>query len=414
MTHQLACHVIRLTPRGRAAVASVMLVGRDASAILEPCLIFPKSGQIPSSQKPGESNVPQFAYFQLVADAREEIILNFHRPDMIELHCHGGDAVVNAIERQLVERGAVSQTWQDWLLESQEPESFHRGSLNTIQREALQLLPLAETELTVKLLLVQYHGALSRRINRLRDLLDNEISGESLDGVVQEAMDILNSLLVSYKSGRHLTTPFRVGLIGPVNVGKSSLMNALVGFNRSITSQVAGTTRDTVSAKTVIAGWPVMLIDTAGMRETSNPIEQEGISRMQTVMAESDLLLLITDARDYQTGELLQSLDIPPPTPVIHVINKIDLIAEQAISHFRDLPNVVPVSAITGVGLTPLCEAMMSKLHESINLMDDEASLPQTALVFTERQYSQLLAIREMLEQHEFAAVVSLLYYSTP
>ena len=396
MAHHFSCFVIRVTPRGRGAVASIMLVGGDAFAVLESRLVFPQSWQKPTSRKYCENDAPVFAYFQL-GNSCEEVVLNFRRHDMIELHCHGGDTVVNAIENVLVESGAEARTWQNWLLETRDTEFFYHGSLDVIQREAVQLLPLADTELTAKLLLAQYHGALSRRINQLNDLL--------ADNAVHEAVAILDSLLASYESGRHLTTPFRVGLIGPVNVGKSSLMNALVGFNRSITSQIAGTTRDAVSAKTVVAGWSVMLIDTAGIRETSNPIEQEGISRMQTVMTESDFLLSITDACDVQTVRHPQIIDIASTTPVLHVVNKIDLVDDHTALQFRDVPDTVPVSALTGMGLDQLNEALINKLHTNSDLVIDKENLSQTALVFTERQYAQLSDVRKMLENGDISAV---------
>ena len=390
-----------MTPRGRAAVASLMLIGQDAFAVIEPCLVLPKSEQKPSTQVQYDSNVPGFAYFQL-SDTREEVVLHFLRCDIIELHCHGGDAVVSAIETTLVERGAASQTWQDWLLHVREEEiiAYHKP-LDIFQREALQLLPLAETELTSKLLLAQYHGALSRRIKQLADLLDTAAQDELPDNAIKEAKVIVDSLLASYTSGRHLTTPFCVGLIGPVNVGKSSLMNALVGFNRSITSQIAGTTRDTVSATTVIAGWQVTLIDTAGIRDTSNPIEREGIARMHAVIAESDLVLSITDAQDYQAGHHLQIIDVPQTTPIIPVVNKIDLVSQQAALHFQNLPNIFPVSALTGEGLAKLNEAMLCKLHKPFPLANDDANISQMAMIFTERQYSQLAAVRELLNRGE-------------
>jgi len=390
----MQCRVIRVTPRGRGAVATLFLAGRDAFAILESCLDFPQQDRRIAAQDHFENSAPVFAYFQL-ADAREEIVLDLRRHNLIALHCHGGDAVVNAIEAALVARGAVVRAWQDWLLETREPEfsPLHKP-FDLIQREALQLLPLAETELTAKLLLAQYHGALSRRIEQMMRLLESASSGTSSGNAVQEATDILDSLLQSYESGKHLTTPFRVGLIGQVNAGKSSLMNALLGFNRSITSQVAGTTRDAVSAKTVISGWPVMLIDTAGIRETSNPVEREGIARMQTVMADSDLLLLVTDAVVQQTVDHLPDIPgIPKKVPILHVVNKIDLVAPQALLRFKDHPDYVPVSALTGIGLEQLCRAILSKLHNVRDTTTFQTSTSQTALVFTERQYSYLSSL---------------------
>jgi len=397
MSPTAQCHVIRTTPRGRGAVATLFLVGRDAFAVLEPCLVLTQRDQRNTAQDHShcENNAPVFAYFQL-ADAREEIVLDVRRCDMITLHCHGGNAVVNAVETTLIERGAVRRAWQDWLLETPELEFCpHHKPLDMVQREALQLLPYAETELTAKLLLAQYHGALSRRIGQMMSLREGASSGTSSDSALQEAASILDSLQQSYNSGKHLTTPFRVGLIGPVNAGKSSLMNALLGFNRSITSQVAGTTRDAVSAKTVIAGWPVMLIDTAGVRETSNPIEQEGIARMQTVMADSDLLLLVTDAAAQQTDHLAEIIGLPKNVPVIHVANKIDLVDPQASLRLKNHPDCVPVLALTGLGLEQLCGRMLCKLHKTDDFLDIQTTLSETALVFTERQYSLLCSVRD-------------------
>ena len=399
MSQAVQCHVIRITPRGRGAVASLLLVGQDARVILEPYLVFPKSGQISVLYDYCEKNAPVFAHF-LLKYSHEEVVLDFRRPDMVELHCHGGDMVVNAIESVLIELGAVSQTWQDWLLNAQEPGVVHYETLDVIQREAWQLLPLAETELTAKLLLSQCHGTLSRRINHLHNLLDDVIQGVASDGTVREAMGILDSLLATYTLGRHLTVPFHVGLIGPVNVGKSSLMNALVGFNRSITSQIAGTTRDAVSVNTVITGWPVVLTDTAGIRKTTNSIEQEGISRIPAMIAKSDLLLFVTDVCDRQAFHHQQFIDVPLTMPVIHVVNKIDLVEEQNVQYFLDWPESVSVSALTGSGLDQLNKAIIQKIYKSCDLVNDEANLSQTALVFTKRQYSQLLSVKEMLESH--------------
>jgi tRNA modification GTPase len=192
-----------------------------------------------------------------------------------------------------------------------------------------------------------------------------------------------------------------------VNAGKSSLMNALLGFNRSITSQVAGTTRDAVSAKTVISGWPVMLIDTAGIRETSNPIERDGISRMQSVVADSDLLLLVTDVGAEQTDHLQEIAEIPQNVPVIHVVSKMDLVDEQTLLRFQQQPDCVPVSAKTGVGLDQLNDEMMCKLHKQGGFVQSEVRPSQTPLVFTERQYSHLFSIRKKLEQGEIASNVA-------
>ncbi len=396
MSQYLSCRVIRMTPRGRGAVASLCVTGPDALAVLRPFLLFPHSEPCQSATECFDDGAPAFAYFQL-AEAREEVVLHFRDHDTVELHCHGGDAVVRAIESELVERGAVVQTWRDWLSESRDTTASST-SFDMIRREALQLLPYAETELTARLLLAQYHGALSRRLHQVSDLLDAATNGTSSDEAVREATKIIDSLLQSYESGRHLTTPFRVSLIGAVNVGKSSLMNALLGFKRSIISPVAGTTRDTVSAKTVIGGWPVVLVDTAGMRETSNPIEREGISRMWATVSESDLLVQVLDPVAEEISPISTIDDIPNHVPVVSVINKIDLLDQHTVvEKRRQFPDFVPVSATKGDGIVYLYDVILCKLHkmscDHANLLDCQ----ENAIVFTDRQYAQLSVVGDQL-----------------
>lgn len=389
------CRVIRATSVGRGAVASLLIVGRDVFAVLEPFLV------LPSRQNSTSANVPVFAYFHWPeSDSREEVVLHFRQTDMIELHCHGGDAVVEAIENSLVANGASRQTWDAWLCETSvgqtmtDDEASEPLSPEAIRRDALRLLPLAETEWTARLLWTQYHGALSRRFQLALDLLNDR----SKINATEEAVAIINSLLDTHAMGKRLVTPFRVSLVGEVNAGKSSLMNALLGFRRSITSPVVGTTRDAVSAKTVIDGWPVVLVDTAGLRETSDPIEREGISRTQAVMNDSDLVLHIVDA------SRLSSTDIAPMTsmflkiPHLHVFNKIDLVDQQSEVSFLRIPGCISVSAKTGDGVDRLYRAIVTTLCGSSmnaeNAAFDSVSVP---LVFTQNQYSSLIWLRDAL-----------------
>jgi len=389
------CRVIRATPTGRAAVASLLLVGRDALSVVAPFLIFPRH----AISEPFAEQTPIFAYFQLPdTNSREEIVVHFRQNDMLELHCHGGDAVLNAIEHSLVENGATRQTWDAWLREKPvqcDAKSFVLPDVlspEAVRRDALRLLPLAETELTAQLLLTQYHGAISRRIDHAMDL-----SNLPNDEAKREAIAVIDLLLDSYALGKHLVTPFRVSLVGAVNAGKSSLMNALLGFNRSITSQTAGTTRDTVSAKTVINGWPVVLVDTAGFRETANPIEQEGILRTRAAIDDSNLVLHVIDAsRNLSVdGELLSNGF--SKTPHLHVFNKIDLVGQKAESFFTKISEGISVSATTAYGIDRLCHLLMPSLCQT-----DKCSVPvcdqdDLPLVFTERQYAALIQWRKVL-----------------
>ncbi|MCL2348875.1 MAG: 50S ribosome-binding GTPase, partial [Planctomycetaceae bacterium] len=312
------CHVVRLTPPGRSAVASLMICGNRATDILKRCITL----HVPASQNAEKSDgssserlfplqSPLFGHFHLLPDANalqkndlpeqfspwegcEEVVLFVRQPDSCELHCHGGDAAIAAIEKTLVALGCVRLDWNDWL---QRLITNGESSLDVISLEALQQLALAETEFTAKLLLAQYHGGLSEKIKHWtqeqqrwqQKILNRETVVP--DAGLSETISEIETLLDSYRFGKHLVSPFRVALVGPVNSGKSTLMNAIVGYQRAITSPVSGTTRDPVSAKTMIDGWPMMLTDTAGLRETDNPIEREGIRQAGRMIDEADLIL---------------------------------------------------------------------------------------------------------------------------
>ena len=377
------CRVIRATPTGRAAVASLLLVGRDALSVVAPFLIFPRHAVSESFVE----QTPVFAYFQLPGtNFREEIVVHFRQNDMIELHCHGGDAVLHAIEHSLVENGATRQTWDAWLRENSAQNAL---SPEAIRRDALRLLPLAETESTARLLLLQYHGAISRRIDYAMDLFNSPNSDAK-----HEAIAVIDSLLDSYTPGKHLVTPFRVSLVGAVNAGKSSLMNALLGFKRSITSLTAGTTRDAVSAQTVIDGWPIVLVDTAGLRETANPIEQEGILRTQAAIDDSDLVLHVIDASRNLSVDDELSGDVFSKTPYLRVFNKIDLVDQNKNGLLKKIFDGITVSATTAYGIDRLCRILMSSLCQTDKLSVLVCDQDNQPLIFTESQYSALMQWR--------------------
>ena len=249
----------------------------------------------------------------------------------VELHCHGGFATVTMIEETLIAAGCQRMTWRDWT-------TGRRA--DPIAAAALVALADARTERTAAILLDQYHGALGRALDAIRQSLDcrqpapgtgpffgdrrllaRERSAENMDLSPSAApgtgpffgdrrllagersaenMDLSPSqqiaiLLARANLGRHLVRPWSVVLAGPVNVGKSSLINALAGYGRSIVHDAPGTTRDAVTATTAIDGWPVELCDTAGLRQGGDAVERAGIERAQERLAQADLAVLVFD-----------------------------------------------------------------------------------------------------------------------
>jgi tRNA modification GTPase len=195
------------------------------------------------------------------------------------LHCHGGLAAVAAIEETLAAAGCLPVTWRQWAL----PHSD-----NPIAAAATVALAEACTLRTAAILLDQYHGALQRAFAEIQAAVDA--------GDADRTLGQIELLLSRGRLGQHLTRPWSVVLAGRSNVGKSSLMNALVGHQRAIVHAMPGTTRDAVTARTAIDGWPVELCDTAGLRATDDPVERAGIERAKSRLASADLVVLVADA----------------------------------------------------------------------------------------------------------------------
>src|SRR5262249_40580189 len=192
-----------------------------------------------------------------------------------------------------------------------------RTAKSPLQAEAAVALGRALTPRTASVLLDQYQGALEQALTEVRAALERG------DGA--EAEKPLASLTRHAALGLHLTTPWRVGGGGAANVGKSSLVNALAGYQRSIVAETPGTTRDVVTTLLAIDGWPVELADTAGLREDAEALEGQGIGLAQAAAGTADLCLWVVDGASAPVWP--QAL----PTRVLRVVNKIDLPPARAL-----------------------------------------------------------------------------------
>ena len=256
----------------------------------------------------------------------EPVVVRVCRSDLIEISCHGGTMPMQTVFADLAELG---------IQPASAAELLRRACATTIESEALAALSEAPTLRTAEILVAQYRGALARAVREIHECL--------MQGCAADAAERIEQLLVRAAVGLHLVTPWRVAIVGRPNVGKSSLLNALVGFDRAIVHATPGTTRDLVTATTAIDGWPVELIDSAGLRATADALESAGIDRARRAIEDSDLQLVVLDRSRPLAGDdsaILRSC----PTPIV-VINKIDLPpAWQDVGALRD----------TAVGSTPL------------------------------------------------------------
>ncbi|MGB2802661.1 MAG: GTPase, partial [Phycisphaerae bacterium] len=276
------------------------------------------------------------------ADGRplDEIILYREAETVFEVNCHGGPAAVEAVCRRLADLG----------LEKVDPDRLLAlEGAGPIERDAERMLREARTPLAGRILLDQRNGALARAIERILKAL---AAGRSA-----EAGKELDALLERWWGcGRLLASPPRVAVAGPPNVGKSTLVNRLVGAERVITSATPGTTRDYVEADAAIEGLPVVLVDTAGLRETEEHIEREGVTRAHRQVAGAAVVVYLLDAAEGTRPEDAAALGALGDRAVA-AWNKADLAA-------RPLGELgaLAVSALNGDGIATLAERILARL----------------------------------------------------
>jgi tRNA modification GTPase len=309
--------------------------------------------------------------------------------DLVEFQCHGGAAVVRRLLAAAVRLGARPA----------EPGEFTRraflnGRMDLAQAEAVADIVRAETDAAARAAQAQLAGGLSARVTALRErLIDlaaeiearidfpDEDLGDAdrarLDSDFLTLADGLTALVALRGRGRLLREGLRVALVGPPNVGKSSLLNALARTERAIVTPHPGTTRDTVECLIDLAGVPVTLIDTAGIRESADPIEALGIERSRRVLADADIVLEIRDAA---APVPIPPFRIPGRPPDLVVENKIDLITASGDQTIPTQPDTVRVSASTGAGLDTLERRLMEKIQG-----DGAAAAGRDAFAINER-----------------------------
>ncbi len=315
-------NVSLLTPPGTGAIATISMRGPQAWETIR-SKFFSQRAELPAN--PILHRV-WFGNFGSITGDEVLIAVKQIEPNVsIEIHCHGGKRVARWILEQL---------------EANEETAFSHG---IIGHEPRALLPLsqASTLRTACILLDQLNGAFQITVATILENWPNS----------QADWQRLKSLAIL---GKHLVEPWKVVIAGPPNVGKSSLMNALAGFQRSVVAAIPGTTRDVVRIRTAFHGWPIELSDTAGLRDTTEAIENAGITMARESLVNADLVVWVMDGSDAKAEQPPDFLQEP-----LVVANK------------ADLPSAVPcdgiaVSATTRAGIPGLMAAIVKRLvpHE--------------------------------------------------
>ena len=392
------------TAPGTAAVAMVRISGPDAVAVADRATDGKVSAQ-----------APRCARHCRVRDAAGEVIddglltvfagpHSYTGEDCVEFTGHGGLLVSREVLERVLACGAVPAAPGEFTR-----RAFLNGKLDLTQAEGVMDLIAAQTHLSLRAARSQLEGVLGRRTTAARDrLLEilahfeawidfpeediDPLTGEALRAGVGEVLATVDSLLATADQGRVLREGARTVIFGQPNVGKSSLLNRLLGCERAIVSDLPGTTRDTIEETISLLGIPLRLVDTAGVREAADPIEAQGIQRTARQIEEADLLLEIVDAS--------QPCAVVPAAPDsaarrLLVLNKCDL-GEHASWADAD---AVRLSCASGEGFEVLADRIRAALHfGEVDWGDHAVAINARHQASLRQARGALVAARTMME----------------
>ena len=361
------------TPPGPGAIGILRLSGPGAVPIAEKCFK-------PLGSKGLREHKPRKLVYGDLLDGDKQAIdrvlctyslgpASYTGEDMAELQCHGSPMVLALGLEALFAAGARQARAGEFT-----KRAFLNGRLDLTQAEAVADLIDAETPAAVYQAAGQLTGALSRRVMEIYDVLvdvlahfhavldypDEDVDPfreELIAAALEQSRAELSALLATYERGRYLSKGAPCVLVGRPNVGKSSLLNALAGYERAIVTEIPGTTRDTVEARCNLGGVDLRLVDTAGVRKSADPVEKAGVARSRAAMEHAALILAVLDqSRPASAGDLALIGEASSLAPVIVVLNKCDLPPVMKLSGALEHLPQVRVSAATGEGIAQLGE----------------------------------------------------------
>lgn len=324
------------TPPGTGAVALIRVSGPRAAEAVG--TVF--QGRDRSDWRAREQHFGKIVDEQ--GEVIDEVLMTFFRgpasftgEDVVEIATHGGVVVTNRVLRRILSQGVDPALPGEF-----SQRAFLNGRMDLTQAEAIMDLISAQTELAAKAATEQLSGRLGDALQKIREELisltahveayidfpEEDIDPESSDALRTRAASIgasIDQLLATADQGRILREGLRTVICGAPNAGKSSLLNVLLGFERAIVNEAAGTTRDTIEEVVNLNGIPIRLIDTAGIRENPGAIEKEGIERSRQQMAIAELILFVTDGS--KSREEALAVEPPEGARMLRILNKSDL-----------------------------------------------------------------------------------------
>ena len=343
--------------------------------------------------------------------------------NVVEINCHGGVVATNRVLNEIVKSGARLAEPGEFT-----KRAFLNGKLDLSQAEAVIDIIRAKTELSMKSAIMQSKGSLSKEIGELRkyllnvlalieyavdfteddeDIIDDNLLSQIKDGI-NKTIERIKKLLKNADEGKIIRDGLNMVIVGKPNVGKSSLLNALLREKRAIVTDIPGTTRDIIEEYINIDGIPVRIIDTAGIRDTEDTVEKIGVERSKEKIEEADLVVLMMDSSREVDDEDKLIIDAVKDKKYITLLNKIDLNRKISDDIIGNLRNIIEISAKNEIGI--------DNLKDKLKELFFDGEIDSESLIISNTRHKQALyralenctIALEKIQSSEFLDLISI------
>jgi len=373
--HQQEIICALATPSGVGAIAMIRVSGLG-------CITLVNSVFKGKNLEKAESHTVHFGTINSETELIDEVLVtifktpkSFTKEDSVEISCHGSDYIIRQILKLLIKKGARIARPGEFT-----QRAFLNGQFDLVQAEAVADLIAADSEASHKTAINQMRGGFSKKLTSLRtelihfaSLIELELDfGEEdvefaerddLRKLIQKLRQTIAPLIESFDYGNALKDGVPVAIIGSPNVGKSTLLNALLNEEKAIVTSVAGTTRDVIEDTMVLEGLKFRFIDTAGIRETTDLVESIGIERSRGAMEKADMVIFLFDSEQTFLENKQLATELTEDKDILWVFNKIDIEPEVFAQLQQENPEILGISAHTQEGLAELTHTLVSRVY---------------------------------------------------
>ncbi len=403
------------TPAGAGAIAIIRVSGPDAIEIVANIFESVKNKDL----KKQKTHTLHLGYIKDNGKVIDQVLVSLFKGSnsytgepTVEISCHGSTFIQQQIIQLLLRKGCRMATAGEFTM-----RSFLNGKMDLSQAEAVADLIASDNEASHQLAIQQMRGGFSNEIAKLREELLNfaslielelDFSEEDVEfadrtafrELISRIQFVLKRLIDSFAVGNVIKNGIPVAIVGEPNVGKSTLLNALLNEERAIVSDIAGTTRDTIEDEMVIDGIGFRFIDTAGIRETKDVVESIGIQKTFEKIEKAQLVLFLVDSTRIEISALKQEIEEIknkyPQKTLLVLVNKMDLLDESQTSKLiSEIPNILLISAKQKIGIEQL-------KNELLGLINTGALKNNDTIVTNTRHYDSLLKALEEIQKVQY------------